>query len=160
GKVRDVLRGVLLEDVVNPHALVTGLFDPTTVLARAQHLLQNIAAIGPSVTVDGLQLSLTTVDGVIGVEIGLTQRMALVSGDVSLWLENDDSWIENNPPGPGGLFVGVLRPGGLPQFEPSLAVEGLGLRIGKQSGPLLDFGITLESVALHTFAELSLSGAA
>ena len=143
GHVRDMLRGVLLEDVVNPTGLVAGLFDPTTVLARAQHLLANLAGIGLTVTVDGLQLSLTTVDGVIGLQLGLAQRMPLVSGDVSIWLENDDSWIENHPAGPGGLFVGVLRPGGLPQFEPSLAVEGVGLRFGK-SGPLLDVaGLTL-----------------
>ncbi len=159
GHVRDLLRGVLLEDVANPTGLVPGLFDPTTVLARAQHLLANLAGIGLTVTVDGLELSLTTVDGVIGLQLGLAQRMSLVSGDVSIWLENDDSWIENHPAGPGGLFVGVLRPGGLPQFEPSLAVEGVGLRIGKSSGPLLDAGITLESVALHAFAELDLSGA-
>ncbi|HEY1366381.1 MAG TPA: hypothetical protein VGF23_04685, partial [Gaiellaceae bacterium] len=159
GHVRDLLRGVLLEDVPNPTGLVPGLFDPSTVMARAQHLLQNVAAISLSVTVDGLKLSLTTVDGVIGVELGLTQRLQLVSGDVSLWLENDDSWIEGNPAGDGGLFVGVLRPGGLPKFEPTLDVLGVGLRIGKSSGPLLDFGITLESVALHTYAELNLAGA-
>ena len=35
-----------------------------------------------------------------------------------------------------------------------LAVYGLGLRIGKYSGPLLDVGITLDSIALHAFAEI------
>ena len=159
GHVRDLLRGVLLEDVAHPTALVAGLFDPTTVLARVQHLLANLAGIGLTVTVDGLELSLTEVDNVIGLQLGLAQRMALVSGDVSIWLENDDTWIENPPAGPGGIFVGVLKTGGLPQFEPSIAVEGVGLRIGKQSGPLLDLGLTLESFAVHAYAELDLSGA-
>ncbi len=157
--VRDLLRGVLLEDVPSPANLVPGLFDPSTVLARVQHLAENLAAAGLSVTVDGLTLSLLTdEDGVIGLELGLAQRLELVSGDVTLWLENDDSWIEDNPAGPGGLFVGFLRTGGGLQFEPTLAVYGVGLRIGKTSGPLLDLGITLESVALHTFARLGLGG--
>ncbi|MFL5937814.1 MAG: DUF6603 domain-containing protein [Gaiellaceae bacterium] len=156
-QVRDMLRAVLLVDQASPTTVVPGLFDPTTVLSRTKRLLQNVAAAGLSVTVDDLTISLITDSGVVGVELGLAQRMELVSGDVTLWLENDDSWIENNPPGTGGLFVGVLTPA--LELKPSVTVNGVGIRIGKTSGPLLDFGVTLESVALHAFARLDAGGA-
>ncbi len=77
---------------------------------------------------------------------------------MSLWLENDASWIEGHE-NDGGVFVGVVRASGNDlTFEPTLAVNGVGLRVGKLSGPLLDFGITVESVALHTYAEIGLAG--
>ena len=158
-QVRDLLAGVLLEDTSNPTDLIGGLFDPSSVLDRVQKLFENLADAGLSVTFEGLTISLLDDAGTIGVQLGLAQRMELVSGDVTLWLENDDSWIENNPPGSGGLFVGLLSGNGTLTFEPSLTVNGVGLRIAKTSGPLLDFGITLESIALHTFARLDLAGA-
>ena len=40
-----------------------------------------------------------------------------------------------------------------------LVVEGVGLRLGKRSGPLLDAGVTLESIALHAYAEIDSAGA-
>ncbi|MGE5100244.1 MAG: DUF6603 domain-containing protein [Deltaproteobacteria bacterium] len=157
--VRNLMRGVVLEDVSNPTHLVAGLFDPSTLLARIQKLFGNIAGASITITIDAFQLSFTKIDGTIGIQIGLTGRLPLISGDVSLWLENDDSWIEGNPPGPGGLFVGFLPDTPPLTFTPSLVVNGVGLRIGKSSGPLLDFGITLDSIALHAYAALDTSGA-
>ncbi|HSC90825.1 MAG TPA: DUF6603 domain-containing protein [Gaiellaceae bacterium] len=153
-QVRDLLRGVLLEDVAAPTALLDGVFDPETALDRAQKLAANVAAAGLSLTHEGMELRFLSDAGVIGVQVGLTKRTELVSGDVTLWLENDDEWIEGNPPGSGGLFVGLVPAAGPLRFEPSLTVNGLGLRIGKTSGPLVDVGVTLESIALHTFARL------
>jgi large repetitive protein len=157
--VRNLMRGVVLEDVNDPAALIVGLFNPATLLARVQKLFVNIAGAGISITFEGLTLSFVEIGGVIGFQLGLDERLALVEGDVSLWLENDDSWIDGNPPGNGGLFVGVLSSAGPLAFEPSLTVNGVGLRIGKSSGPLLDFGISLDSIALHAFAELNKGGA-
>jgi hypothetical protein len=157
--VRNMMRGVVLRDVANPTELVAGVFDPATLLARVHKLFGNIATAGISITVDGLAITFTKVGGIIGLQAGLTNRFELVSGDVMLWLENDDAWIDGNPAGDGGLFVGFL-PDTLPlKFTPSLAVNGVGLRVGKNSGPLLDFGITLESIALHTYAEFNSTGA-
>lgn len=157
--VRNLMRGVVLRDVVNPTALINGLFDPATLLTRIHKLFGNIATAGISITVDVLEISFTKVDNTIGLQAGLTGHFPVVTGDVSLWLENDDSWIEGNPAGNGGLFVGFL-PDTLPlKFTPSLVVNGVGLRIGKSSGPLLDAGITLESIALHAYAEIDSGGA-
>ncbi|MDM0042714.1 hypothetical protein QTH89_26070 [Variovorax sp. J22G21] len=157
--VRNMMRGVVLRDQANPTQLVNGMFDPTTLLTRIHRLFGNIAGAGIAITVDGFTVSFTKSGGTIGLQAGLAKRFPLVSGNVMLWLENDDAWIENNPPGNGGLFVGFL-PDTLPlRFTPSLTVNGVGLRIGKNSGPLLDAGITLESIALHAFAKIDGGGA-
>ncbi len=44
-----------------------------------------------------------------------------------------------------------------PSFAPSLSVNGIGLRISKASGPLLDSVVKLGSVATHLFADISAS---
>lgn len=157
--VRNLLRGVVLQNVNNPTALISGLFNPATLLDRLHKLFSNIAEASISFTIEGLTISFTKIGGIIGLQVGLAKRFALLSGDVMLWLENDDAWIEGNPAGDGGLFVGFL-PDTLPlKFAPSLTVNGVGLRVGKSAGPLLDFGITLESIALHTFASFDATGA-
>jgi hypothetical protein len=156
---RNMLRGVVLRDVNDPAELIAGLFDPTTLLDRAHRLFSNIADADISITIDGFSLAFTRQSNTIGVEVGLTERFPLITGDVSLWLENDDSWIDPNPPGPGGVFVGVLPDVQPFAFAPSLIVDGVGLRIGKSSGPLLDVGLTLDSIALHAYAELTAAGA-
>ena len=157
--VAELLQGVMLEDVAPPTKLIDNLFEPSLLLDRVQRLVVNLAGAGLTVKVDGLTLSLLTIDGVIGLQLGLTERMALINSDVMLWLENDDSWIEGNPSGDGGLFLGVLKAAAPLAFTPVLVVNGVGLRVGKSSGPLLDFGISLDSIALHAYAELSPDGA-
>jgi hypothetical protein len=156
--VRYLLHGVVLEDVAAPTALIDGLFNPATLLTRMYTLFGNIAGAVISIPAgDELVISFIEEDDIIGLQIGLTGRFPLLTGDVSLWLENDASWIDNLSAGSGGLFVGLLDKASI-KFSPSLAVNGVGLRVGKSSGPLLDIGITLESIALHAFAEIG-SGA-
>lgn len=157
--VRDVLRGVVLADAANPAALLPGVFDPATILARVGRLFSNLAGADISITVDPLVFTIhENAEGIVGIGVALSERMELSSGDVTLWLENDGSWIDGNAAGLDGLFVGFLR---LPAmvFEPALTVYGLGLRIGRASGPLLDAGITLDSLALHAYAEIAAAGA-
>lgn len=158
--VRFLLQGVVLDNA-DPNQLIAGLFDPATLLTRFHRLFTNIAGAGISITIEGFELSFLThpSTNTIGVQVGVVDRFALVEGDVSLWLENDDGWINPNPAGEGGLFVGFLPPTLPLRFAPSLVVNGLGLRVGKSSGPLLDAGITLESVALHVFAAIDGGGA-
>lgn len=159
--VRFLLRGVVLDDVPDPRGLIDGLFDPAPWIARLRKLFDNLAAAGIGFDIDGLHVAFAKDGaGTIGLQAGLTDRFALVEGDVSLWLENDARWIDPAPSGgpDGGVFVGFV-PSGMPlRFAPSLVVNGVGLRIGKSSGPLLDAGITLESIALHVFAELLANG--
>ncbi|MBS0435118.1 MAG: hypothetical protein JSR75_09535 [Proteobacteria bacterium] len=158
--VRFLLEGVVLDDG-DPNQLIDGLFDPSTLLTRFHRLFTNIAGAGISISIEGFTLSFLThpATDTIGVQVGVVDRFALIEGDVSLWLENDDRWINPNPAGDGGLFVGFLPPTLPLRFAPSLVVNGLGLRVGKSSGPLLDAGITLESIALHVFAAIDGGGA-
>ncbi len=161
--VRFLLRGVALDDVPNPSGLIDGLFDPDPDVwaARLRKLFDNIATAAVGFDIDSMHVGFAKDGaGTIGLQLGLTDRFALVEGDVSLWLENDAHWIEPAPAGgsDGGVFVGFVPGSGQLRFEPSLAVNGVGLRIGKASGPLLDAGITLESIALHAFAELRANG--
>jgi len=156
--VRFLLAGVLL-DAANPTRLIDQPFDANLLLPRIHRLFTNIAGAGITIPIGPLEIAFTTLDGSIGLQLGVTDRFALVEGDVSLWLENDDRWIDPNPSGDGGLFVGFL-PTTLPlAFTPSLVVNGLGLRVGKSSGPLLDAGITIESIALYVFAAIDSGGA-
>jgi hypothetical protein len=151
--VRNLLRGVVLRDQANPTQLIDGLFDPATLLTRLHKLFSNIGTAGIVIPVDPLTVSFLKVGDVIGLQVGLSTRFPLVTGDVSVWLENDHSWITPNP-GSGGLFVGFLPTSGPLAFKPSLVVNGLGLRVGKSSGPLIDAGLSIESVALHVFAAI------
>ena len=156
--VRFLMQGVLLDDV-DPNHLATGLFDPALVLPRAQRLFKNIAQanIGFAPPGTGLRLSFADIGGSIGLQVGLTQRTQLFGNDVVLWLENDGSWISSGATS-GGLFVGFVSSVGPLAFQPSLAVNGLGLRLGRSNGPLINAGLSIESVALHVCAAINASG--
>ncbi|MCE3285525.1 MAG: putative transcriptional activator SRCAP-like protein, partial [Steroidobacteraceae bacterium] len=151
--VRFLLRGVVLDEA-NDAQLIDGLFDPATLLERVHRLFNNVAGAGIAIELEGLRVGFRADDGTVGLRVGLVERYRLTQGDVSLWLEDDASWIDRNPGVSGGLFDGLLPPTQPFRFTPSLKVEGLGLRVGRDSGPLLDAGITVESVALHVFAAI------
>ncbi|OYT89030.1 MAG: hypothetical protein CFE46_00930 [Burkholderiales bacterium PBB6] len=160
--VGELLKGVLLKDVSGSFELDTGLFEATlsSVQPRVLALLKNIVSAGIVLTVDGLTVSLLELapGGPLGLQLGLSQRLLLVDGEVRLWLENDDRWITPNPPGDGGLFVGFLSTTPTLAFSPSLVVNGLGLRVGKATGPLLDTGLSIETVALHLYGGIDSTG--
>ncbi|MBI5721697.1 MAG: hypothetical protein HZC37_28825 [Burkholderiales bacterium] len=155
-RVRHLLEGVLLAvsaSPADPPALIAQPFDPSTLLARVRQLIVNIAGAGIVIPLpEGLTLSFLERDARLGVLLGLEplKRFTLVPGDVNLSLEVDASWI-SGPIGAGGLFVGFMPSAGT-AFAPSLAVDGVGLRVAKSSGPLIDAGLSIESVALHVFA--------
>ncbi|HPG77221.1 MAG TPA: hypothetical protein PK756_01065 [Piscinibacter sp.] len=159
--VRFLLQGVVLADVPNPTQLIANVFNPGNLLARIQKLFGNIASAGITIPVGDLELAFLKHPDTqtIGLRVGVADRFELLSGDVMLWLENDNDWITPSSGGSGGLFVGFIPDGGTLRFEPSLVVDGLGLRVGKSSGPLLDAGITLESIALHAYAVIDSGGA-
>ncbi|NUZ08358.1 DUF6603 domain-containing protein [Piscinibacter koreensis] len=160
--VRALLRGVLLVDQPSPNALIGGAFDPAAWPARLRRLFGNLAGLGIVVDLGALTIAFAkggSSSDVIGLRLAVDDRFELISGDTVLWLENDDRWIVPDPSASsdGGLFVGFLRDGAL-EFRPTLVVEGVGLRLGRRSGPLLDAGVTLESIALHAYAEIDAAG--
>ncbi|MGH9271233.1 MAG: DUF6603 domain-containing protein, partial [Ilumatobacteraceae bacterium] len=150
--VADLLDGVVLVG----GQLDTGLFATTGLTTRVVKLIDNLAGAGLTVDVGGLRLGVArSLDGTAGFTLGLTGRVELTSGsDIGVALEEDSSWIDPAPP--AGLTLGLVRLAGTTvTFAPSLTVAGLGVRIFRRSGPLLDLGVTLESIAVHTFASIS-----
>ena len=155
--VKELLHGVVLK---NDDTLDPQVFAIDGLLTRVARLLDNLASADLSITVDGtLTIGIAkTGGGAVGINLGLTQRFALVEGDVSIWLEVDDSWIDPLPDAPG-ITLGVVElSGNTVTFDPSLTIAGVGIRVGKSSGPLLDLGVTLESVAVHLYGEISPTG--
>ncbi|GIK95841.1 MAG: hypothetical protein BroJett029_00500 [Alphaproteobacteria bacterium] len=151
--VRDVLQGVFLEDVADPTALDADLFDPDLLLGRLKRLLTNLADAGPSVEIGGgLSIGMELDDTIARLTLGIAGRIDLNEGDVVVSIEADSRWIQGAPT--AGLALGFLDTDTL-EFAPSLAVNGVGVRVSRSSGPLLDFGVTLGSIALHLFGEVS-----
>jgi len=134
-----------------------GALDPTQLLTRLLRLAANIAAHAPALPVAPLTVKLSERspgDGsaVYGIAVSLPpgQRFNLASGDVTVDIEVDSSWI-TGPPGADGLVVELLRvAGGIPQPFFGMDVRGVGIRVGRSSGPLLDTFMTVDSVALHS----------
>ena len=160
--VRALLRGVLLADVPNSNALISGVFNPAALLTRFHRLFVNLAGLGIAVPLGTASLAFAkggSGNHVVGLRLAITDRVELITGDTMLWLEADDRWIVPDPTlsSDGGLFVGFLHDTPL-AFRPMLVVEGVGLRLGRRSGPLLDAGVTLESIALHAYAEIDPAG--
>ncbi|HET6159916.1 MAG TPA: DUF6603 domain-containing protein [Dongiaceae bacterium] len=162
-KVRETLRGVFLKDVPNPSALDDDLFDPDQLLHRLKKLLANVATAGPKIDIgSGLGIGMQETGSIAELTLELAGRIDLNPGsDVVISLEADSRWIQGTPT--AGLALGFLNTTGQMDFAPSLAVNGIGVRVSRSSGPLLDVGVTLGSVAVHLFGLVSgseLSGGA
>ncbi|KPV48462.1 hypothetical protein SE17_37945, partial [Kouleothrix aurantiaca] len=145
--------------------LAGDIADPIRLLRRLGTLLGKLAdAPGAAIPIDGILLLRIArrMDGttpVYGVNIEIDGAWELnPNDDVVVSLEEDASWIASpTGPVPEGLTVEVLAlpASGDPEPRPSLVVGGLGVRIARSSGPLLDAGISIASVAAHVFGLLT-----
>jgi large repetitive protein len=154
--VRDVLAGVVLK-ADDPDELDDDLFDPARLLTRLKQLALNLATASPSVEVGGgLVVGVRNEAGLLGVTLGLTGRVEVVPGDVTISLEADSRWITPAPPSGGIVLNLVTAPGGNAAltFTPGLAVNGVGVRIARSDGPLLDSVVRIDSLALHLYGEV------
>jgi large repetitive protein len=159
------LRQLLQHVLLNGAAFDPGALDLTQALNRLLTLAGNIAAVNPSVTIaDHLRLEVahstsgaTTTYGA-GVSIDPGQRVPLNSGDLVLSLEVDSTWTDTLPSASPGLSVLVLDDTGgnyKVAASPVLVVNGLGLRVSRGSGALLDTGLQIGSVAAYGLIEVS-----
>jgi large repetitive protein len=158
GTVRQVLAGPVLQTGGGDAALVAGLFDPALALDRLLKVAANLAATKPNVTIDELlRIGLTAEGGRAGVTVGIAGRVALGGDDVIVWLEADTRWVQRPDSAvvtPGlSLFV-LDTSGATPVIDPGLEMGGVGIRVGRDSGPLLDLGVTLGSVAIHGYGHI------
>ncbi|MGZ8457281.1 MAG: DUF6603 domain-containing protein, partial [Gemmatirosa sp.] len=178
-RARGALRGVVFTDVAASTALDPQLFldlaDGMRMLARLERLLLNLATAsaadgGPlSLTIDGtVTIALAGKDAgagkkLLGVSVSLVpnKRFAIASGDPTVELEVDATWVD--PVVPSGLTIYAVEAttGGVPTFAfvPAVQVGGIGLRFSKQSGPLLDLGgVSLDAIAVHVYGEAAPAG--
>jgi hypothetical protein len=164
---RDLLAGVLL-DAADTSRLDAGLLEADGLLARLGTLLSHLAAApGAEVVVDDALTLRPHAEPATGggTTYGLTLVLArpfdLGGTDVTASLEQLSSWIDApSGPVPGGLTLDVLtvRANGSITLRPALVVGGMGLRLGRASGPLLDAGITVDEVAVHLYADVAPGG--
>ena len=167
--VASLLDGVLLApgrtDRIDP-AIAGELADPVLLLRRVARLAGNLAA-APDAAIpiaDVLLIRMTRRDEgdtpVFGLNVSVDGSWELnPDSDVVVSLEEDVTWIQ----APGvreGLTVELidLPPAGPPNPRPGLEVGGLGIRVARSSGPLIDAGVTIGSVAVHFFASISSAG--
>jgi hypothetical protein len=159
--VRFVLEGSVLEPAgspADPPQLLPGVLTgwPDKLLTMAGQL----AAAAPSVTVGPFDFGIAKTGDVLGVTMTTSNAAGIdltSGGEISLHLEADASWIE--PPGgpspPPGIVLDLLRVDGANVTPaPGIAANGVGLRLGKTSGPLIDAGLRLDSVAVHLFGSV------
>ena len=99
---------------------------------------------------------------VFGLNVAVDGSWALnPDSDVVVSLEEDAAWIQApGGPVPEGLTVELidLPAAGPPRPRPGLVVGGLGVRISRSSGPLIDAGISIGSVAVHFFGSITSAG--
>ncbi len=165
---RDLLAGVLLDDA-DTGRIDADLLVVDELLPRLGRLLRNLAdAPGAEVSIDNsLTLAPHAEDlgggaTALGMTLGLARPFSLGGGDVTASLEQLTSWIRA-PAGPvaGGLTLTLItvRGDGSIDPRPGLIVGGVGLRLARSSGPLLDAVVTIEEVALHVFADVAVDAA-
>ena len=160
--VRQILTGPILQSGDGAPALVANLFDPAQALNRLLKVGANLCAAQPKVTIDEhLHLGLTAESGHAGVTLGIDGRVALGDDDIVVWLEADTRWVQrpdHAPVAPGLSLFLLDTSGATPAIDPGIEVGGVGIRVGKNSGPLFDFGVTLGSIAVHGYGHIG-SGA-
>jgi hypothetical protein len=158
-KVSDVLEGSILA-VGSPPRLLPGAL--TGWPGKLLTMTGQLAAAAPKVAVGPFDIGIANTAGVLGVSLSTADAAGIdltSGGDLSLHLEVDASWIEppTGPPPSPGIVVDLLRINGqVIEPAPGIAVNGVGLRLGKSSGPLVDAGLRLETVALHLFGSVVL----
>ena len=155
----------LLTDVVltSTGTLDVAALNPANTFDRLLRLGAKVAGQTPALVVEPLTVKLTSTPAngatVLGVAVSLApgERFDLVNGDITVQAEVDASWIDG---GTEGLTVDLLKIDGTNKVSATfgLGVRGLGLRLGRRTGPLLDTFVTADSVAVHGLVVAGPSG--
>ncbi len=170
-KAGAVLEGVILTGTdptwTFDSTFVADLTNPIALLQRLAHAGVKLAKDTPTVTIDGtITLGFGPVSGGGSTDLGLTiglvgdEWVLNPQGDVRVSLVTDNSWIK--PEVLKGVTVTAIRVNdatGAVTLAPGLVIGGLGVRIGRSSGPLLDAGLTIDSIAVQAYGEISVGHA-
>ena len=164
------LQGVVFEDTAGSRVIDTDLFaellSPRAVLDRLLRLAWNIATISqPTLVIDStVTIAITSTGSGANTTLGLTVSLVpdkpfpLATGDTNVDLVVNATFID--PEKPPGLTINLLRGSmGDLEFAPGVIVAGLGVRVSKGSGPLLDLGgVAIDAIAVHTYGEATADG--
>jgi large repetitive protein len=135
--------------------------DTPDLMTRLARLLANIAAAAPPFSLpDNLQLEFAA-GGKLGLILTVTpgQRVDLIpGGDIGLAVEVDPSWVDPALPAPGLSVMMVDTTATPPFIPPVISMDGVGLRLYRRSGPLLDTAISVGSVGLFGLLKVDASG--
>ena len=135
--------------------------DTPDLMARLAHLLANIATAAPPFSLpDNLQLEFAA-GGKLGLILTVTpgQRVDLIpDGDIGLAIEVDPSWVDPGLPAPGLSVMMVDTTATPPFIPPVISMDGVGLRLYRRSGLLLDTAISVGSVGLFGLLKVDASG--
>jgi large repetitive protein len=159
--IGQLLNGVLLTPA---GAFDTGILDTTQLFPRILILAGNIAALAPALPLNPLTIKVSQRNvgtaKVYGVALSLPpgQRYDLVSDGTTVSIEVDPSWI-NPVPAADGLVVELLSiNNNVPAVSFGISVNGIGVRIGRSDGPLLDSYLVVDTVALHGLVTVTTAG--
>ena len=160
--VRQILQGSLLSNT-NDHAVKAGVITslPGSLFVLARKLVANL----PAIPIGPFELALHEASGVVGLRLNIidaAKGLELNPGsDIVLALVTDAAWIEppsGVAPDPG-IIVDIMSisndPVPVVSVHPGIEINGVGLRISKASGPLLDAGLRIEAAAVHLFGSLT-----
>jgi hypothetical protein len=158
--VTDLLDGAVLTTgpVRLDAGLVTALTDADELLRRLAVLVANAAdAMTAPVSIGGvLDVRITSTDDVLGLTVAVTGDEWILNpgSDVQVGLVTDPSWIVPEPAAGITLQAVRLEPDSI-EPAPGVVVGGVGTRFSRSSGPLLETGITIDSVSLLGFGLVS-----
>jgi large repetitive protein len=160
---REILGATKLRTLLEGSLLKAGELDrqalaPAEVFPRLLKLAAAVAATNPSLVVGPLAIAPAQKDGLYGLSATLPpgNRFDLAGEDVTIQAEVDASWIDG--PGAPGLSLYLLDLKAAPKPAFGLGMRGLGLRLARRTGPLLDAFVAADSVALHGLLEASATG--
>jgi len=160
--VRSLLQGSLLSPT-DDHAMAPAPI--SNVPANLFALARRLAGALPAVPLGPVELALHLDGDLIGLRLDVNDPVSGIvlnpGGDVQVSIVTDSTWIEppsGNPPAPG-IVVDILSitsgPTPTVSIEPRFAGNGVGVKIAKASGPLLDAGLRIDAISLHLFGSIA-----
>ncbi len=159
--VRELLQGSLLSSI-DDHAMAPAPISnvPHNLFALARKL----AGALPALPLGPISLAAHLDGDLVGLRVNVTDPVGGIvlnpGGSTQISLVTDSSWIQP-PSGPApdpGVIIDLVRitSSTTPTvtLAPAFAANGVGVHISSASGPLLDAGLRIESVAVHLFGRL------
>ncbi|WP_152207342.1 DUF6603 domain-containing protein [Marinobacter changyiensis] len=131
--------------------------DPEALLKRVFQLGFNLADNNLKITIDNkVDIGFTRNGNLAGIFLSLPEgeRIALTSSDPTVDIEVVASWINSPGIAPGLSIFLVEKVGASFALNAGFSLAGLGVRVGKNAGPLLNLGImSIDAIGVHVYGE-------